>query len=136
MNEAIVLGFDYGRKRTGVAVGQTITRSANPLGIIKTPNNKSTWNEISQLINQWNPGLIVVGFPITIEGTRQKMTEYAEKFAHQLHVRYQHPIKMIDERLSSYEAKRQEKHLQYVDHIAAKIIIEAWFSTLTDSNNK
>ena len=79
MNNKTLLCFDYGEKRIGVAVGQTVTRTATALETINVVDKKPDWKAISQIIYEWNPDQFVVGHPLTLDGNRQKMTDLAEK---------------------------------------------------------
>ena len=126
-NETL-LCFDLGLKRIGVAVGQTVTSTANPLETIKTINNKPDWQQISHIIEQWQPNRLIVGHPLQMNDNKQTMTEHAEHFVRQLQGRYHLPVEMVDERLSSYEARQRIKSTYNVDPIAAQVILETWFS--------
>jgi putative pre-16S rRNA nuclease len=123
-----LLCFDCGKKRIGTAVGQTITATATALEIIKTINNKPDWNSISRLIDEWSPDRLIVGKPFQLDGSRQEMTDIAERFSRQLEGRYQLPVEMIEEQLSSYEARRELKSTYDLDAVAARLILETWLS--------
>lgn len=128
------LAFDFGLKRIGVAVGQSITRTASPLSIIKAQNGIPQWEEITKLIEKWQPQALIVGVPVNFDGTNQEMTKYARNFAAQLHARYHLPVHEIDERLTTKSAREEiyekggYKALQKepIDSIAAKLILEDW----------
>ena len=109
MNNKTLLCFDYGEKRIGVAVGQTVTSTATALETIIVRNKKPDWGAIGKLISEWKPDKFVVGHPFTLDGARQKMTELAEKFSRQLQHRYNTPVDLVNEQLSSYEARRELK---------------------------
>ncbi len=123
-----LLCFDCGKKRIGTAVGQTITATATALETIKTINNKPDWENISCLIKEWDPDKLVVGKPLQLDGSRQEMTEIAERFSRQLEGRFQLPVEMIEEQLSSYEARRELKSTYDLDAVAARLILETWLS--------
>ena len=127
-NNQTLLCFDCGKKRIGAAVGQTITATATELEIIKSKNNKPDWDSISRLIKEWSPDRIIVGKPLQLDGTPQEMTEIAERFSRQLEGRYQLPVEMIDEPLSSYEARQDLKSTYKLDAVAARLILETWLS--------
>ncbi len=131
MSNQTLLCFDYGIKRIGTAVGQTITSTATALEIIKTINDKPDWNSITRLINEWGPDLFIVGKPYQLDGSRQEMTDIAERFSRQLEGRYQIKVEMIEEQLSSYEARRELKSTYELDAVAARLILETWFSENT-----
>ena len=131
MSNQTLLCFDCGIKRIGTAVGQTITSTATALEIIKTTNNKPDWNSITRLIDEWGPDLLIVGKPYQLDGSRQEMTDIAERFSRQLEGRYQIKVEMIEEQLSSYEARRELKSTYDLDAVAARLILETWLSENT-----
>lgn len=131
----IVMGFDYGQKRIGVAVGQTLTASANPLAIITVQQNKPDWARITELIQTWQPETLVVGLPLHADGTDTEITQAARRFSRQMAGRYQLPVHLIDETLTSLAADAlirnratNRKQTQANDAVAAQIILETWFS--------
>lgn len=128
-----LLSFDCGKKRIGVAVGQTITATATALETIKTINGKPDWDNISRLIKEWSPNRLVVGKPLQLDGSRQEMTDIAERFSRQLDGRYHIPVEMIEEQLSSYEARRELKSTYDLDAVAARLILETWLSENIDN---
>ncbi len=129
-----LLCFDCGKKRIGTAVGQTVTATASELEIIKTINNKPNWESISRLINEWSPDRLIVGKPLQLDGSRQEMTDIAERFSRQLEGRYKIPVEMMEEQLSSYEARRELKSARDLDAVAARLILETWFSENISTN--
>ncbi len=131
MQHETLICFDYGEKRLGVAVGQTVTRTATPLETIAVRNRTPDWNRITEVIDQWRPTSLVVGFPLNMDGTRQKLTDLAEKFARQLEQRYALPVYMVDERLSTFEAKNRLKDIRNLDPVAAQVILESWLLEYT-----
>jgi len=131
----ILLCFDYGEKRIGVAVGQTITRTASPLETVNVIKRIPDWESITRLINNWQPVSLVVGVPLTMDGSRQEMTEAASRFIRQLNGRYHLPVYEIDERLSSYEAKQRLGSSWGIDPVAAQAILETWLSENRENNN-
>jgi putative Holliday junction resolvase len=130
-----LIGFDYGSKRIGVAVGQNFTASAHPLAIVRVKNQQIDWRYISALIQEWQPEALIVGLPKHADGSECSTTIAAQNFAQQLEKRYKLPVHHIDERLSSVAAaerisdkdgkKNGEANL---DAVAAQIILETWFS--------
>ncbi len=136
-----VLGFDFGMRRTGVAVGQTITGSANALTTLKSPQPGQTdWNGIAALIAEWQPDALVVGIPVNLNNEEQAITRSARAFARQLRARFQLPTFEVDERLTSKAAAREfvqarktgqarRKDIHKLDAHAAKHILETWLST-------
>ena len=126
-----LLGFDYGRLRTGVAVGQTLTATASALVTLTARNNKPDWDGIDKLIKEWQPDALVIGVPLHMDGTEQEMTKAAQKFGRQLKARYNLPVYEADERLSSAEAEQnlgsgQDKAA--IDREAARLILQAWLN--------
>ena len=126
MKNRTLLCFDYGEKRIGSAIGQTVTATATALQIIKVVNRKPNWEKIEYLIEEWRPDKLIVGHPLTLEGGRQKMTDAAEKFGRQLNGRFKLPVEFIEEQLSSYEARRELKSTYDLDSVAARLILETW----------
>jgi len=121
-----LLGFDYGLERIGVAVGQEITGSANPLTTVKSSNGAPDWPAIEKLITEWKPGAFVVGMPFNMDGTEGDMCKKARRFGNQLNGRYNLEVHWIDERLSSLQAERQKNSKHTTDELAAQIILQAW----------
>jgi len=140
-----LLGFDFGRNRIGVAVGQEVTRTVTPLRTLPGRNRKPDWEGISRLIAEWQPDLLVVGLPLTEDGGEQDMSRAARRFGNQLRGRYNLPVEWMDERYSSLEAKRllregavaraKKKAPQYNDHIAAQLILQDWLNAHADKGS-
>lgn len=131
-----ILCFDYGTKSIGVAVGQSITQTANPVTDLIAKDGIPNWDDINQLIQQWQPDLLLVGLPLNMDGSPSAIAVRAKKFANRLHGRFGLPFAMADERLSSFEAKGDimqqtgsrdfKKH--HVDSVAAAIILQSWLA--------
>lgn len=128
----VVLAFDFGLRRIGVAVGQTVTQSATPLPILRAEKGKPRWEEISELISRWHPTALLVGLPYKMDGREQAISFAARQFAGLLKEKFNLPIYLVDERLTTREAKRRlvESGIKLkdypVDSFAAKLILEAW----------
>lgn len=128
-----VIGFDYGSKRIGVAVGQGVTGQSNPVVTLAWRKNKPDWAGINQLMEEWQPQVIVIGMPLNKDGTAHHLTKAVQRFGNQLHERYNLPVHMIDERLSSHEAQkmlpkgRSASDKGAIDKYAAKLILDSWF---------
>ena len=124
-----IVAFDYGTKKIGVAVGQTETYTSSPLQIIYNEHDKTNWNEISILINEWNPDLILVGKPMNMDGTESDIMKRVDNFFKKLEKFSNIECKYIDERLTTFEAKEilGESKVAEVDAHAAKILIDNWF---------
>ncbi len=127
-----LLAFDYGEKHIGVAVGQTLTGTANPLESIRVSNAKPDWTAISRIVDTWQPGALVVGLPLNMDGSEQRVTRRARRFGNQLLGRYELPVHLVDERLSTREARDRlasEGRAGADDHpVAAQIILESWLN--------
>jgi len=134
LDEQTLLGFDFGLKHIGVAVGQTLTRTAQALTTLKAENGVPQWNEIKKLIGIWKPHALVVGLPLNMDDTEQPLTHAARHFSEQLKKHFALIVHLADERLSSVEArmylfeqggyKALEK--KAIDSMAAKLILESW----------
>ena len=125
-NPATLLCFDFGTKRIGAAVGQTLTGTASPLEIITVRNNRPDWERIGALINQWQPQALVVGNPLNMDGSRHPIGGAVDAFARKLQGRYRLPVLRADERLSTVEARARQRNREAVDHVAAQVILEGW----------
>ena len=136
MYNKTLLCFDYGEKRIGVAVGQTVTSTATALQTVLVINKQPDWEAIKILIDEWKPDKFIVGHPFTLRGTRQKMTDAAERFSRQLKHRFKLPVDLIDERLSSYEAQHELKSTRNLDPTSAKLILETWFRENTNFEHR
>lgn len=131
----ILLGFDFGLKRIGVAVAQTVTKTARPLCMVPANAGEPRWDELDKIIKTWRPDKLIVGIPLNMDGTEQPITKNAKKFADALRERYKIPVYGIDERLTTKEAREQTfatggyKALQkkQIDSVAAQLILETWF---------
>lgn len=143
-----LLGFDFGTKRIGIAIAQEVTGTANPLVTVKAVKNKPDWESISKIIAEWQPDLLVVGLPLHMDGTEQDMTQAARRFSNQLNGRYQLPIALMDERLTSNEAESILSEQSgsrgslfrdsmfpdkaQIDMISAQLILQSWLSLHED----
>ena len=127
------LSFDYGEKRIGIAVGQTLTGSASAIKTITTTNKKINWNSITILVKEWSPDIFILGRPSLKSGHEHNLTREVERFSRQLTGRYQLPVEFIDERLSSRAAVNYEQEVDRagLDAVAAKLILETWLQELS-----
>lgn len=129
------MGFDFGTKSIGVAIGQELTGSANGLKAIKARDGIPQWSDILSLIAQWQPDFLVVGLPLNMDGTEQDLTHRARKFANRLANQSGLPVLTQDERLTTTDAKAQlfaqggYRNLSKgkVDNMSAKLILESFF---------
>ncbi len=121
--EQVVLAFDYGARRIGVAIGNTVTRRARPLSVIEAGDDAARWQAIARLIGEWSPARLVVGVPRHPDGAPHEMTARCERFARQLAGRYGLPVAGVDERYSSAVLDQRED----LDAQAAAVILQQWF---------
>ncbi len=127
-----LLGFDFGKQRIGIAVGQSITGTATALCTISSRNGKPDWNSISDLVDHWQPDALVVGLPLHDDGSDSGISKAVRKFIRQLDEQYKLPVHTMDERLSSHAAKqhmKQSTSKQQIDAVAAMIILQNWLET-------
>ena len=124
MIEGVIVGFDFGLKRLGVAIGNTLTKEARPLQIIDSRTNQSRWTGIEKVLKEWNPSALVVGVPHHPDGTAHEMTARCERFARQLEGRFHLPVYPVDERYSSAVV---DSEADFIDDEAACIILQQFF---------
>jgi putative Holliday junction resolvase len=131
------LGFDFGNKKIGVAVGQSTTTSASPLQTIRSINQNPNWEIIGKLIQEWRPAGLVVGISKQADGSDNPITPRMLKFCRQLEGRYQLPVFQQDETLSTFEAKQllfdevsvsASKLWEVQDQLAAQLILQTWLN--------
>lgn len=130
-----VIAFDFGTKSIGCAVGQSITGTAQGLPALKAEQGIPNWELIGKMLAEWQPDLLVVGLPLNMDGTEQELTQRAKKFANRLNGRFNLPVQLHDERLTTTEARSEifarggYKALKKdkVDSISACLILESWF---------
>ncbi len=136
------LAFDFGVKRFGVAVGNALLRSGRELPPVKAKDGIPDWPEIEKYVSEWRPNGFVVGLPLNMDGSESEMSTRARKFGKRLKGRFNLPVEMMDERLSSYAAKQELIERQgykdfgthSIDGAAACLILENWFSTKDTPN--
>lgn len=144
---SVVIAFDFGLKRTGIAVGNTLTGSATPETTLFSTDEKPDWKGISQLINDWKPAQLVVGMPTELDGTKSPLSKRVERFCNQLNGRYNLPVDQENEQYTSIEAARRLKELRQsgrkrkvskeeVDKLAAAIILENWMIKNRDAQKE
>lgn len=139
LRAATLLAFDYGLRRTGVAVGQTVTNSARALTTLSAIDGEPDWRTIEHLIDEWHPDVLLVGLPVSGDGSETAQCDAARYFATQL-TQFGPPVQLIDEHLTSDEASRRLKHERQsgvrkrrvskgdVDAVSAVVIAEQWLS--------
>ena len=129
--------FDFGEQRIGIAVGEHLLATANPLTTIDNESNEIRFQIISELIKEWQPKLLVVGLPLNVDGTEHAVTQLCKKFARRLNGRFNIPVVLVDERYSSVEASsllnqtsikgRAQKAM--LDQVAAQTILQSYFDS-------
>jgi putative Holliday junction resolvase len=137
-----ILSFDFGYRRIGVAVGQTLTATATALETV-SHGQRPDWTAIDRLVKEWKPALLLVGLPLGSEDEETDMSKAARSFGAALHERYASPVEYIDERLTSRVAEarfaeqraagaRRRKDASQLDAIAAQVICENWLQSRHD----
>ncbi|HSE13711.1 MAG TPA: Holliday junction resolvase RuvX [Rudaea sp.] len=132
-----VLGFDYGTRRIGIAVGNSISRSSRALEVLANAECGPDWSRLDALLREWRPDALLVGLPLTVNDAEQQASRAARSFAAEMEARYRLPVTLVDERHSSREAAQRfaerraggaarRKHAAALDAEAAAIIVERW----------
>ena len=129
-----VLAFDFGLKRIGVATGQTLTATTQMLAPIAARDGIPDWTLVEKLLKEWRPDLLLVGIPLSIDGSELSVTPNARKFMNRLHGRFGLPVRGVDERITTKEARQQLfEHGGYkllknqsVDSLAAELMLQQW----------
>ncbi len=137
MMEGTLIGFDFGSRRIGVAVGETSTRIASPLGAIEGEANDARFDAIGRIVDEWHPAGFVVGLPRHADGSEHAVAKLAEKFARRLEARYGVPVAFVDETLTSADAEASLKRTRTragrksdVDALAATLILQSFLDEL------
>ena len=131
-----ILGFDYGEKTIGVAVGNSASGQAHPLANIRVIRGQPEWEKISSLIDEWRPTALVVGLPLNMDGSENPVTPKARKFGNRLNGRYNLPVHMVDERLTTRDARTElynagvteRRHKPVLDKLAAQSILQTFLT--------
>ena len=138
-SEGTALAFDFGEKRIGVAVGEHLLGIAHPLTTIENEANDVRFAAIAGLISEWRPTVLIVGLPLSLDGEEHATSLLCRKFARRLDGRFDLPVVMIDERLTSAEASSSlnesgihgRKQKVMLDQVAAQHILQSYFDTLS-----
>ena len=137
MMQGTLIGFDFGSRRIGVAVGETTTRIASPLGAIEGEANEARFEAIGRIVDEWHPAGFVVGRPRHSDGSEHAVAKLAEKFGRRLEARYKVPVMYVDETLTSAEAEASLKRTRTragsksdVDALAATLILQSFLDEL------
>ena len=133
-----ILAFDFGTQYIGVAVGQTITKTSSPLIVINVAREGAEiWKTISNLIDEWKPDQLLVGKPLNMDGTTSDMMKKVVPFFQKLQKISNIPCELVDERLTSFEAKQlmqKDSKDDRIDDLAAKIFLDNWIEHYVNSN--
>ncbi|MFK7829994.1 MAG: Holliday junction resolvase RuvX [Congregibacter sp.] len=129
-----LIAFDYGLKQIGVAVGNALLSTTQPLAILRARDGQPNWSDVSDLCSEWKPDLLLVGDPLNMDGSVSELAQRARKFARRLEGRLGLSVEMVDERLSSFDVKQRQRELghsgnynrQPVDSLAAELILQDW----------
>jgi putative Holliday junction resolvase len=139
------LGFDFGNKKIGTAVGQISTAIASPLHTIRSINQQPNWELISQLVKEWKPAGLIVGISKQVDGSDNLITPRMLKFCRQLTGRYNIPVHQVDEAFSTFEAKQMlfddlqvsaGKLWEVQDQLAAQLILQSWLNNYTNNDDR
>jgi putative Holliday junction resolvase len=125
-----LLGFDFGEKKIGIAIGNTLTRQARPLEIVLAESRDARFGRIARLLGEWQPQRLVVGLALASDGGEQPATARCRRFANQLHGRFGLPVELVDERGSSMEAQRLLGTNDPDDAVAAAVILQRYLDAL------
>jgi len=133
--QGTLLAFDFGAKRIGIAIGNTLLRRANPLVTIDDEKNDTRFAKIEALLKEWQPGALIVGLPSNDDGTPHQLTALCRRFANRLKGRFNLPTILVDERYTSLAASAQlngegihgMKQKKLIDQYAAQQILQAYF---------
>lgn len=136
--EGNIIGFDFGQRRIGVAIGNNVSKTAQALITIESATNNQKFEAIQKIMEEWMPVSIVVGVPFNVDGSEHKVTNLSKKFAKQLEEKYSLPTHLIDERYTSIEASHElkdkkidvKKKKLLIDQIAAKIILQSYLDQI------
>jgi putative Holliday junction resolvase len=135
-----MFALDYGTKKLGVAVGQTLTRTAMGIAVIPVKTGEPDWVQLDALVQRWKPGAFVIGMPYNMDGSESTMSEAAKHFALTVSARYDKHCYTVDERLSTREAReitrenaerigKKYNDRAKVDAMVAQLLLESWFSS-------
>ena len=129
-----VMAFDFGLRQIGVAVGNCLLGTSQPLDIVRARDGVPDWSSIEDLLQEWQPDLLLIGDPLNMDGTDSDLGARAQKFSRRLHGRFGLAVALVDERLTSFEAKQTlqaqghkgDYKNQPADSVAAELILQSW----------
>jgi putative Holliday junction resolvase len=138
------LGFDFGSRHLGIAVGSSATGTARPLGSAPVRAGIPDWAVLDRLVKEWQPAALIVGLPLNMDDSENEMTRAARRFGQRLHARYNLPVQWVDERLTSVDAKNAlvearvpwKQRRAQVDKLAAQNILQAYLDETRHSSKE
>jgi putative Holliday junction resolvase len=138
------LGFDFGSRHLGIAVGSSATGTARPLGSAPVRAGIPDWAVLDRLVKEWQPAALIVGLPLNMDDSENEMTRAARRFGQRLHARYNLPVQWVDERLTSVDAKNAlvearvpwKQRRAQVDKLAAQNILQAYLDETRQSSKE
>lgn len=122
-----ILAIDFGLKKVGLAIGNTLTKTSMPISTIFYKSKQELFNLLEKHVVEWKPELIIIGNPLNMDQTESEMSKLAEKFSTQFSKKFNLAVELVDERLSSFEAKEFAKD-DNLDAMAAKLILDSWMN--------
>ena len=143
MKEIRYLAFDFGLKKIGVAVGDSLLKHARPLSTLKSETRQQRFERVEELLKEWQPDQVVVGLPLTLDGEEQEASTHARRFANQLHGRYGLEVILVEEQNSSmeaqhlirqfkqFDARQARRFADEDDAVAAAVILQRHLDSLT-----
>lgn len=135
-----LLAIDYGLRQIGVAVGNAVLGTTQPLGVLSARDGQPDWTQVQALLTEWQPDLVVVGDPLHMDGSVSELAQRARRFARRVHGRFGVEVAMMDERLTSFDVKTRARSLGHdgdfqrrpVDSLAAELILRDWLNQRGD----
>jgi len=128
-----VMAFDYGTRRVGVAVGNSVTKAGQALKIIAAHNSDALFQELEKLLKEWQPDRLIVGLPVHPDGAEHEMSAKARRFGNQLNGRFQLPVEWVDERYTSAVLEDDPRMQDNLDAHSAALILEQYFAESASS---
>ena len=122
-----ILAIDFGLKKVGLAIGNTLTKTSMPISTIFYKSKQELFNLLEKHVIEWKPEFIIIGNPLNMDQTESEMSKLAEKFSTQFSKKFNLAVELVDERLSSFEAKEFTKD-DSLDAMAAKLILDSWMN--------
>ena len=122
-----ILAIDFGLKKVGLAIGNTLTKTSMPISTIFYKSKQELFNLLEKHVIEWKPECIIIGNPLNMDQTESEMSKLAEKFSNQFSKKFNLAVELVDERLSSFEAKEFAKDGN-LDAMAAKLILDSWMN--------